>query len=75
MGLWASVVGFSRAQALYLWCQGLIAQWHVESSQTRDGTGAPELVDGFLTVAPPGKSQTECFYSRLDEERYDGEIC
>ena len=26
VGLWASVVGFSRAQALDLWCQGLIAQ-------------------------------------------------
>jgi len=35
---------------------------------------SPELADGFLTVAPPGKSQTECFYTRLDKERYDREI-
>ena len=39
-GKWASVVEFpgSRAQAQQLWCTGLAAQQHVESSWTRDQT-------------------------------------
>ena len=28
----------SRAQVQQLWCVGLVALWHVESSQTRGGT-------------------------------------
>ena len=31
----------SRAQAQLLWCTGLVAPWHVGSSQTRDRTRVP----------------------------------
>ena len=31
----------SRAQVQQLWCVGLVALWHVESSQTRDQTCVP----------------------------------
>ena len=48
---WASVVAAGalnscgswalRAQAQYLWLTGLVAPWHVASSQTRDRTDVP----------------------------------
>ena len=37
MGLVVWLVG-SKAQAQYLWCMGLVALWHIQSSQTRDQT-------------------------------------
>ena len=45
--LWQSTgsrrAGFSGCcmWAQYLWCKGLVAPWHVESSQTRDWTHVP----------------------------------
>ena len=39
-----------------LWCMGLAALWHVESSRTRDQTHVPVLADRFLITMLPGKS-------------------
>ena len=36
-----SCCGTQARGLLYLWCQGLTAQWHVESSPTRDRTHVP----------------------------------
>ena len=33
----------SRALGQYLWCTGLVAQWHMGSSQTRDQTHVPSI--------------------------------
>ena len=50
LGVWASVVvarvfsscgSGSRVQAQQLWCMGLVAPWHVGSSQTRAQTHVP----------------------------------
>ena len=53
--LWLGSSGFSwqgffccRAQAQQLWGFGLVAPWHVSSSQTRDRTCAPWLGRGIL---------------------------
>ena len=56
--LWS--VGFSccRAWAQQLWHMGLLAPWHVGSSQSRDQTRVPELAVGFLTTGPPWKPYT-----------------
>ena len=44
-GLWEQgprvVARGSGAQAQYLWCTGLVALWHVGSSQIRDRTSVP----------------------------------
>ena len=37
----ASPVAALSAQAQQLWLRGLVAPWHVVSSQTRDQTGVP----------------------------------
>ena len=47
----------SRARAQWLWCMGLVAPQHVESSQIRDQTCVPRLAGGFLSTAPSGKSR------------------
>ena len=62
--------GFSSCitWAQSLGCTGLVAPWHMESSQTRDQTHvlclprpgiepvSPALAGGFLTIVLPGKS-------------------
>ena len=44
-----------RSAGSSLWSTGLVALWHVESSQTRDRTCVSYTV-GFVTIGPPGKS-------------------
>ena len=40
-----------------VWCMGLVALQHVESSQIRDRTHvSPALAGGFFTTEPPGKT-------------------
>ena len=41
-----------------LWHMGLVAPWHVRSSRTRARTVSPALAGGFLTMVPPGQSQS-----------------
>ena len=45
------------AQAQQLWLTGLVAPWHVGSSQTRAQTPVPCTAGRFSTTAPPGKTQ------------------
>ena len=49
--------GFSSCGvwAQELWLTGLVAPWHVGSSQTRDQPVSPALAGRFLTTAPQGK--------------------
>ena len=48
---------FSRycTWAQQLWCKGLVALWHVGSSQPRIKLMSPALAVRFLTTGPPGK--------------------
>ena len=68
--LWC--LGFSLWRLLLLWstcfrvctlqysgCTGLVALWHVGSSQTRDQTCVP-------STAPPGKSLDSIFWKELN---------
>ena len=48
-----------------LWHMGLLAPWHVESSQTRDRTCVPSIGSGFLTTGPPGKSYKYFFFIHI----------
>ena len=43
MRVWSLWLSGSRAQAQYLWATGLVAPWHVRSSQIRDQTHIPCL--------------------------------
>ena len=52
LGTWVSVFA---ACGPSMWCMGLVAPWHVESSQTRDRMSLA-LAGGFLSAVPPGKS-------------------
>ena len=42
--------------AQQMWCTGLVALWHVGSSQTRDQTCVSSLADKFFTTELPRKS-------------------
>ena len=72
-GAWAShCSGFSycRAQALGMQAlvvvaPGLDAPWHVEPSQSRDGTAVSSLGSRFLTTGPSGKSCQRLFLHRI----------
>ena len=48
-------LGFSSCStwAQYLWWKGLVAPWHVGSSQTRNSTHVPSIGGWFLTTGPP----------------------
>ena len=65
LSVWASVPALpgSGAWAQKLWCRGLVAPRHVESSQTEDLTHDPCIGSGFLPTAPAGKSQPAFFKS------------
>ena len=41
-----------------MWHMGLVAPWHLGSSQTRYQTDVPCIESGFLTTGPPGKPFT-----------------
>ena len=45
----------------WLWLMGLVALWHVRSSQTWDQTVSSALAGGFLTTGPLGKSHMGLF--------------
>ena len=50
-----------RVERVYKWlCTGLVAPWHVGSSQTRGQVHVPSLAGRFLTTGSPGKSPFGC---------------
>ena len=54
----------SRAQAQQLWCTGLVALWHVGSSEPGLELMYPALAGGLLTTVPPGKPYVEFFIAQ-----------
>ena len=53
----------SREQAQQLWCTGLVALWHVGSSQIRDWTHVSCIGRWILTTEPPGKPRILVWYA------------
>ena len=62
-GAWAAGhTGFSRCSTwAQLWPTGLVALWHVESSQTRIEPMSSVLAGRFLSTVPAGKSSKASF--------------
>ena len=55
----ASVVAEDGFQGMWVSAvmgTGLVALWHVESSQTRGRSGSPALMGGLSTTGPPRES-------------------
>ena len=61
--LW--LAGF-RAQAQQLWCMGLVALWHVGSSQTRAETCVLFTGRQILSPVPPEKSPCFLYFGPLN---------
>ena len=64
------VFGSCSAQAQWLWCTGLSALRHVESSCGIFRPLSPALAGGFLPTVPPGKSNRRFLIKILTKSRH-----